>query len=155
MAKTKSKKTAKKLPKCPVESDIEITEDQIDQLEDVLGDELYGGGILDAAVKVKISNKKKNSLDAGIVLYVLCDGDFGEDEDGNFDDGPHWIKFNIQDKYGFWYGSESDFFDEDEEAEDDSDWYVEEMTWFSTQIGQDVLPIFEWDIQTFVRNMYY
>ncbi len=143
-------KKKKKLPKCPVESDIEITEDQIDQLENVLGDELYGGGILDAAVKVKISNKKKKSLDAGIVLYVLCDGDFGEDEDGNFDNGPHWIKFKIDDTYGFYYGTEGEAYDEDT-----ADWYVEDMTWFSTQIGQDVLPIFEWDIQTFVRNKYY
>ncbi len=150
MAKTKSKKTAKKLPKCPVESDIEINKEDIKRIQEALGpDELYGGRILDAAAKVRVFNKKKYSLEASVVLYVLVDGDFGEDENGKFDNGPHWIKFDIRDmdSIGFWYGSETD-------NEDEPDWNLEDVEYFKTRIGKDVLTALQYPIEEYIRWAY-
>ena len=140
------KEARKKEKKRPVESDFDVTEEQMLELEDALGDErLYGGGIEDAAVKVNAKKSGRNVIFAEISVYVLCDGDFGEDEDGNFITDPRWIKFDIDNAYKFYYGLNPDKDDTEEE------WYCAGTTHYT---DDDVMAIFEEDVTDYVQTKF-
>lgn len=140
------KEARKKEKKRPVESDFDVTEEQMLGLEDALGDErLYGGGIEDAAVKINAKKSGRNVIFAEISIYVLCDGDFGEDEDGNFITDPRWIKFDIDNAYKFYYGLNPDRDDTEEE------WYCAGTTHYT---DDDVMAIFEEDVTDYVQSKF-